>query len=204
MPDITWTHPALPVILGTIPATTRSLLDAGCGRGIIGALCRIYRDPRRLLGIDAHAPSLGLCRRLGLYDEYLEWDLARVPLPCPDREFDVATCIEVIEHLPRPSGERLLDELERVARRVIVSTPGRFFEQEPFDGNPYQHHLSAWSVSDFRRRGYAVYGVGDLALFGRTVPYVSEGFAPLTRRLPSLSTLLLCVKDGGGATRTDG
>jgi predicted TPR repeat methyltransferase len=38
-----------------------SLLDLGCGRGIVGALCRIYRAPRRLVGFDAWEPYLGFC-----------------------------------------------------------------------------------------------------------------------------------------------
>jgi len=44
-PDITWTHKGLPHILASIPADTKSLVDVGCGRGIIAALARIYRSP---------------------------------------------------------------------------------------------------------------------------------------------------------------
>ncbi len=30
-------------------------------------------------------------------------------------------------------------------------------------GNPFQAHVSKWTVEDFRKRGYDVKGVGDLA-----------------------------------------
>jgi hypothetical protein len=36
---------------------------------------------------------------------------------------------------------------------VIVTTPQAFFEQEAFDGNPYQAHRSLWTWRDFARLG---------------------------------------------------
>jgi hypothetical protein len=51
------------------------LVDLGCGRGIIGALCRIYRAPRRLVGIDAFEPYLAFCRQMRFYDEAIAVDL---------------------------------------------------------------------------------------------------------------------------------
>lgn len=195
MVDVAWTHPALPYILGTIPKEMKSLIDVGCGRGIIGALCRIYREPSRLVGMDVYESYLQFCKQFKFYDEYGNWNLEKPPLPFKNREFDVATCIEVIEHLPKDSGGRLLDELERIATRIIVTTPNIFSEQATFDNNPYQEHVSLWRVRDFRRRHYKVYGVGEMKIFGRTIKYISSGFGPMTRYIPHLSTLLLCIKD---------
>lgn len=200
MPDMTWTHPALPRILDAIPEGARTLLDAGCGTGVVGALCRVYREPTRLVGIEIHEPYLARCRRMGFYDEYLHRSLEELPLPFGEHEFDAATCIEVIEHLPRESGERLLDELERVARRVVVSTPNWFFQQDEYDQNPHQRHRSAWSARDFKRRGYRVEGVGGMKILGRHVRYLSDALGPVTRVVPELSTLVLAVRD---ATPTD-
>jgi len=195
MPEVTWTHPALPRILGAIPVEARSLIDVGCGRGIIGALARIYRRPTRLVGIDVYEPYLELCRGHRFYDECVQRALEDLPLPYGDGEFHVATCIEVIEHLPHPAGLKLLDELERIAKRVIVTTPGLFFEQTSFDDNPHQHHVSLWRAQDFRNRGYRVYGVGGMKAFGKEVRYISYALGPLTWPLPALSTLILCVRD---------
>jgi hypothetical protein len=97
--------------------------------------------------------------------------------------------------LSKDAGAVLLDELERIARRVIVTTPNLFFEQAEYDGNPHQAHRSLWRVRDFRRRGYRVYGVGGMKVFGRTVRYVSSAGGPSTRYIPTLSSLLLCVRD---------
>lgn len=194
MPDVTWAHPGLYVILNQIPRDLESLVDVGCGRGIVGALCRIYREPGRLVGIDIHEPYLDSCRQLNLYDECNRWDLRRLPLPFGDKEFHVCACVEVLEHLPRHASEALVDELERIGQRVVITTPNIFLRQPAFDDNPHQEHLSQWAVRDFRRRGYTVYGVGGLRVFGRSLKYVSALFGPWTRPLPQLSTLLLCVK----------
>src|SRR5947199_3638926 len=98
VPDITWTQRALPLILDAIPVDCKSLLDVGCGRGIIGALCRIYRRPESLVGIDGFEPYLEFTQGAGLYNETILRDLNQTPLPFRTQEFEVVTCIEVIEH----------------------------------------------------------------------------------------------------------
>lgn len=198
MRDVTWTHPALPLILNMIPVETNSLVDVGSGRGILGALCRIYREPKRLVCVEKYLPSLSFSKDFRFYDEYLHWDLERVPLPFKDREFETAVCIEVIEHLPKDCGRRLLDELERIAGRIVISTPNFLYDQPEFDDNPYQKHLSYWAPGEFRKRGYRVYGIGDMKVLNRRIRFVSSGLRSLTKYLPSVSTLLLCVKDSGG------
>jgi 2-polyprenyl-3-methyl-5-hydroxy-6-metoxy-1,4-benzoquinol methylase len=194
MDRITWTHPNISRILNAIPANARTLLDVGCGRGIIGALCRIYREMDRQVGIDGYAPSLELCRRHAFYDELLDRRLEALPLPFAAHEFDVATCIEVIEHLPKPAGLALLAELERVAKCVVVSTPNGFLAQSDLDANPLQRHRSGWSVADFERRGYRVRGVGGMKVFGRHRRLLSAALEPATYYAPRLSELLLCVR----------
>jgi SAM-dependent methyltransferase len=197
MDRITWTHPALPRLLDAIPLDAKSLLDVGCGPGIIGALCRIYRDMDRQVGMDGWAPALAVCRRHDFYDECLDARLDGAPLPFRDGEFDVATCIEVIEHLPKADGLALLDELERVARCVVVSTPNGFLDQDDLESNPLQRHRSGWRVSEFRRRGYTIRGVGGMLVLGRHRRLISNALAPVTYFLPRLSQLLLCVRDSG-------
>jgi len=199
MADVTWTHPALPSILDAIPLSFESLIDLGCGRGIIGALCRIYRDPTYLVGLDSHGPSVEFCRSHGFYDECMVQDLRDLPLQFRNNEFEVATCIEVVEHLAREAGERLIGEIERIARVSVITTPNIFSEQPEYDENPDQQHISRWFPRDFRLRGYRVYGVGDMVFAGRTIRYLSRGLAPVTKRVPALSSLLLCVKEGGHA-----
>ena len=214
--DVVWTHPSLPLILDSIPVNCGSLLDVGCGRGIIGALCRIYREPHRLVGVDGFEPYLAFTGKAGFYDQTILRDLNDTPLPFRTREFEVVTCIEVIEHLEWSAGQKLLDELERIGSHVIVTTPNIRFQQSEYDGNVFQRHLSGWNPRDFRARGYRVYGAGNLnlgyalkdvtervvgraaggAVFSgikKSARYISQAFGPLTHDVPRLSTSLLCV-----------
>ena len=191
--EITWVHPFLDVLLHFVPSSARTILDVGCGKGIVGALLRIYREPERTVGLDAFEPYLEFCRKSGSYDELIKHDLMEKSLPFDSDEFDMATALEVIEHLPKAEGIRMLEELERVSRRVVVSTPNRFFEQETYDDNRFQKHLSRWKVSDFVRRGYSVYGVGGLMVFGRELGPLSYILSRATLPFPKLSSTLLAI-----------
>lgn len=194
VPEVMWTHRWLYEILEQIPIEMNSLIDVGCGRGIIGALARIYRNPKRLVGIDAFSPYLDFCRRNNFYDELYQYDLTKTPLFFKDKEFDVATCIEVLEHIQKDSGERLLNELERIAKKVIITTPNGLLPQEPLDGNPFQRHISCWSVKDFTKRGYTVKGVGYFTVFGRKVKYLSFLLSKFSYVIPNCSDTILAYK----------
>jgi 2-polyprenyl-3-methyl-5-hydroxy-6-metoxy-1,4-benzoquinol methylase len=103
-------------------AAPQSLLDVGCGEGVL-----TYRWAQRL----GDAPLVGL----DLDDPKLraEWETRQrnnlrfvtMPpdrLPCEDDEFDLVTAIEVLEHVPDP--QRTVSEMARVARRhLLVSVP---------------------------------------------------------------------------------
>ena len=199
MPDVTWADDFFPTLLRSsiIPLDVKSVLDVGCGRGMLGCLLRIYREPERLVAIDAYKPYLEFVKKMGAYDTVLDLDLSEAKLPFKDKEFDIVLCLEVIEHLQKEVGLKLLGELERVGRRVVISTPGVFFPQPRYDGNVQQSHISFYGVRDFEVRGYSVYGVGELVVFGRLVPVVSNILSKLTFWFPRISGTILAVKDVG-------
>lgn len=99
-------------------ASGLSLLDAGCGNGFfchwIGPRCR----PGEVAGVDLSAPRIASARQRYPEIIFSEGDLAH--LPFADSQFDVVTCIEVLEHMPDPAA--IVRELVRVARRYIVIT----------------------------------------------------------------------------------
>lgn len=160
----------------------------------MGALLRIYRDPERVVAIEAFRPSIDFVKKLGIYDEVIEQDITKAPIPYDDKSFDLVLCLEVIEHLEKKEGLKLLDELTRVGKRVIVSTPGVYSQQPMFDGNPYQVHKSHYSVRELEKKGFEVYGVGSLQFAGKMIPYLSLVFGALTYLLPGLSDNLLAKK----------
>jgi SAM-dependent methyltransferase len=99
-----------------------SLLDVGCGEGVLTAQWAERVCEGRVLGIDLEDPKLEA-----------EWVKRRRPnlefraeeatsLGFADGEFDLAAAIEVLEHVPEP--EATLAEMARVARRrLLVSVP---------------------------------------------------------------------------------
>jgi hypothetical protein len=77
----------------------------------------------------------------------------------PDRAVDTVAIMDVIEHLEKAEGRRLLGEAERLARRqVLVFTPLGFLGQEfapgeadawGFGNIELQRHRSGWTPEDF-------------------------------------------------------
>ena len=95
-------------------AAPASVLDVGCGEGVLTDEWAERLDDGRIVGIDLDDPKLRA-----------EWEMRRRPnlefraeeaTRCPSRddEFDLATAIEVLEHVPEP--EATLAEMARVAR----------------------------------------------------------------------------------------
>jgi 2-polyprenyl-3-methyl-5-hydroxy-6-metoxy-1,4-benzoquinol methylase len=103
-------------------AAPDSILDVGCGEGVLTAQWADKLGDRRIVGIDLDDPKLKAeweqRRRANL--EYRVEDATH--LSFADGEFDMATAIEVLEHVPEP--ERTVSEMARVAKRwVLVSVP---------------------------------------------------------------------------------
>jgi SAM-dependent methyltransferase len=66
------------------------------------------------------------------------------PLPFADREFDVAFCSAVIEHVgDRAAQRRFLADVLRVARGAFVTTPNRWYPVELHTLVPVVHYLPA-------------------------------------------------------------
>lgn len=104
-------------------ADPHSLLDVGCGEGVLVHEWAVRLGPdRRVVGIDLEEESIqaGWARRQA---PNLEYRVMRAEnLPFADDEFDLAGAIEVLEHVPDP--EHTLSEMARCARHhLLVSVP---------------------------------------------------------------------------------
>jgi 2-polyprenyl-3-methyl-5-hydroxy-6-metoxy-1,4-benzoquinol methylase len=137
-------------------AAPSSVLDVGCGEGVLTLQWAERLGDRRVVGIDLDDPKLRA-----------EWDQRRRPnlefraeeatrLTFADDEFDLAAAIEVLEHVPEP--EATLAEMARVARNhLLVSVPreplwrglnmarGAYWREL---GNT-PGHVNHWSKRDF-------------------------------------------------------
>jgi 2-polyprenyl-3-methyl-5-hydroxy-6-metoxy-1,4-benzoquinol methylase len=99
-----------------------SLLDVGCGEGVLVHQWAQRLGERRVVGIDLEEQSIqaGWSERQA---PNLEYHVMRAEnLPFAENEFDLATAIEVLEHVPDP--EHTLAEMARCAERhLLVSVP---------------------------------------------------------------------------------
>lgn len=100
-----------------IPDDVRSVVDVGCGNGLFVNYLIDHHHSRfeRIVGIDRSVAALRHVRA-----ESMRASIDA--LPVADGSFDVATCMEVIEHLPLVTFDAALRELVRVSRRYILVT----------------------------------------------------------------------------------
>ncbi|MDD5037926.1 MAG: methyltransferase domain-containing protein [Dehalococcoidales bacterium] len=156
---------ALNTVGRLIDKEARTVLDVGCGKG--EPMMAINRHQHYLtVGIDVFEPYLRECRRQGIHHQYLLGDIRK--LPFRDKSFDVVLCMEVLEHLERADGEKLLRDMERTARKqVLLTTPVGKYQQESFEGNPHQEHKYIWSPDEMQALGYKVTGIGWRNLGGK-------------------------------------
>jgi 2-polyprenyl-3-methyl-5-hydroxy-6-metoxy-1,4-benzoquinol methylase len=145
-------------------AAPASVLDVGCGEGVLvheWAQRLAARDPAdapRVVGIDLEEESIqaGWAERQAPNLEYRVMEAAN--LPFAENEFDLASAIEVLEHVPDP--EHTVGEMARCAKRhLLVSVPreplwrmlnmarGAYW---PALGNT-PGHLNHWSRRSFVR-----------------------------------------------------
>jgi SAM-dependent methyltransferase len=62
------------------------------------------------------------------------------PLPFADKFFDISVSNAVLEHVGSPQNQqRFLAEQMRVARRVFITVPHRYFPVEHHTGIPFMH-----------------------------------------------------------------
>lgn len=105
-------------------ASPKSLLDVGCGEGVLIHEWAKQIAPARVVGLDLEEASIqaGWAQRQADNLEYRIMDVSQKGLPFADGEFEVATAIEVLEHVPDPADT--VAEMARVASKwLLVSVP---------------------------------------------------------------------------------
>jgi len=122
-------------------AAPKSILDVGCGEGVLTEQWADQIDGGRIVGVDLDDAKLKAewAKRQRPNLEYVTVEAGT--LPFADGEFELATAIEVLEHVP--DAETTVAEMARVASgHLLVSVP-----REPL-----------WRMLNFARGKY----MGDL------------------------------------------
>ena len=179
------------------PTADTTVLDVGVddvgfgessGCGTLNFFEEVYPWQDRITALGQHEGRTFAERYPGA--RYVRGDA--LDLPFEDGAFDVAFSNAVIEHVgPREAQERFVAELLRVAPRVFVTTPNRWFPVEVHTRLPLVHWLperAAHRAYDLVRKPWAkenhLLGPGDL-----------ERLFPPRARIVNLGMTLAAIVD---------
>jgi len=186
---------------------SRTVLDLGCGDGALMSF--LNKDKRyQVTGIDLFRPDLKKAKETGVYSKLIYGDIRKLKIK--KNSFDLVFSSQVIEHLEKKEAVALIKILEKIAKKkLVLGTTNGFFPFERIEGNdnnPLQVHKSGWSIKEFKKMGYEVYGQGIGAIYkpgglGHRVIYLrlflyifSYLLSPLIYFYPNLSAYLIAVK----------
>ena len=111
-------------------------MDFGCGypSPIQSFSSRLYT-----VGIDLFEPDIEKSRAEKIHNEYRLLDVIKAGEHFSPNSFECALASDLIEHLTKEDGKKLIAVMESVAsRRVIIFTPNGFVPQPAHYYNPLQ------------------------------------------------------------------
>ncbi len=137
----------------------KSILDLGIGFGSFAPNYRNHID----LGYNSKTIIEGVegfrdyeTSNWGNYDKVYIDDVVNFE---PDKKYDLIVCNDVIEHLTKEQGFKLLDKVKGWVNKggyIYFSTPAQFHEQGAVYGNELEIHKSLWSVEDFKSKDFQI------------------------------------------------
>jgi SAM-dependent methyltransferase len=129
------------------PTAETTILDVGAdelgfgegdGCGTLNFLEEMYPWPERITALGLHEGAGFRERYPGI--RYVQGDACA--LPFDDGEFDIVFSNAVVEHVgDRECQRALVSEAVRVGRRVLITTPNRWFPVEVHTRLPFVHWL---------------------------------------------------------------
>lgn len=197
----------------------KSVLDLGCNDGRILEFVFAGNIPKlEFTGVDLYEDYLEGARKKKIYKNLYKLDVRRKNWgKIEKRKYDLVLCSQLIEHLTKQEGNRLIKKMEFLSKkRVMIATPNGFQKFNPlenhiwdeYESNLDQGHKSGWITEEFRKRGYKVYGQGLNIVYGansiiRKLPkftypvffIISFMLSPIIYFYPKIAYNLIAIKD---------
>ena len=167
-------------LFSIIPASVRTIIDIGCGNGLITNELNKRFD---VLGVDVNASKLQ-------YVHGKKLQAACDEIPRPDHSFDLVFSSEMLEHLPDDVFERTLKEFERLAKDyILITVPNNedldklLVHCENCGKNYHKNgHLRSFTLNSFKGRISGFEPI-DERLYGKRVRKYSPLLAKLKHSL---------------------
>lgn len=151
----------------------KTLLDVGIGMGQYGFLARTNLENLNLFVIDGQSSRQttksewnttidgieGCASYITPVHEYaynkiMIGEALETLKVLKDNSYEMVMAIDILEHFHKEDGLVFIQELKRVASRlVLISTPKEFVAQE-YEENPYETHRSLWTDKDLQELSF--------------------------------------------------
>ena len=172
---------------------TPIVIDVASGMGKWGFLIKLHIRDCYLIGLDINREYVKKTKNI--YDDVILADACHLPI----KNFcvDVSLACEIIEHLDKAEGLKMLNELFRITKkRVIITTPA---DKRYFVGKKAKDigHKTMWNPNDFRKFGFKVRGVGCRFHRKGKIMALLRHFIlkPLSYVLPEMAELIIAIKE---------
>ncbi|MCB0254174.1 MAG: hypothetical protein KDI55_10610 [Anaerolineae bacterium] len=184
----------------------QNLLDIGVGFGKYGVLSREYLEinsgnldrnswQRRIDGIEGFQSYLNPLHEY-VYDHVYVGDAAQLVPTLPYR-YDLALVIDILEHFDYTSGCKLIVDLRKISRNVLVGTPKEWVDQGAIFGNRMEEHKFRWERKHFGDFGAHCFIPNEFSLIcfiGEDAPMIEQRVLSLKRGIKRNFPYLLPMK----------
>jgi len=146
-----------------------SILDVGCGLGLYGMLCRIHLDlyhdvkfyqklegssrwQTQIDGIEGCKTYLPFVPGWA-YDHIYVGNAKDILPMLANNQYDLVLILAMIEHLTEDQAIKMISQLKRIGRAIILSVPKKWQAQQ-IPGYPLETHRSHWTEQALRDVGF--------------------------------------------------
>lgn len=182
----------------------KTLLDLGCG---YPSPIRAFSKKYFSVGVDLFEPDIEKSKKEGIHNKYVELGVMEIGRHFKEDSFECVLASDLLEHLDKEDGERLITTMENIAsKKVVIFTPNGFVSQPGYGGNPWQEHKSGWTSEEMGSKGYRVVGINGLRSLRKEFAQlrlspkviwqpISDITQLIVKHAPRLAYAILCVKD---------
>ena len=141
-----------------------SVLDIGAGDGLWGFLARRYCDTYRAIDPTLKQTRIDCIEIFGayitdihrqVYNHIYTGDCLDL-VPSTGKHYDLIICGDVLEHMERAKGRKLLDLIREHGRHAFVITPVKWTPSSNHFGNEHEIHRELWTATQLAEYGSVI------------------------------------------------